>query len=95
MPSLRPLSPNGHHTLVLMGADGEPDPHAVALRRVESLEQVLRVPAVEASASISDGHAHVLIVLPLSSDQHLARASVDTSIASEALRSKFKMTCCS
>ena len=60
-------------------ADGEPDPHAVALRRVEGLEQALRALAVEARAGIPHGHTDTIALLSLGSNQQLARAIVHAS----------------
>ena len=57
-------------------ADGESDTHAVALRRVEGVKQLVHALAVEARASIPHGHAHTIAVLPFGSDQQLPRAIV-------------------
>ena len=55
-------------------ADGEPDSHAVALRRVEGVEQPVHALTVDAHARVPDGHAHTIARLPFCSDQQLPRA---------------------
>ena len=57
-------------------ADEESDAHAVALRRVEGIEQALRTLAVEARAGIPHGHADTIAVLSFGSNQQLPRAIV-------------------
>ena len=57
-------------------ADGEPDAHAVALRRVEGVEQLVHALAVEAHAGIPHAQAHTIAVVPFGSDQQLPRAIV-------------------
>jgi hypothetical protein len=58
-------------------ADGESDAHAVALRRVKSVKQLVHILAVETRASVPHGHAHTIAALPFGSDQQLPRAIVD------------------
>ena len=60
-------------------ADGEPDAHAVALRRVEGIEQLVHALAVDAHAGIPHAHAHTIAVLPFGSDQQLPRPIVDAN----------------
>src|SRR3977135_1324879 len=55
-------------------ADGESDAHAVALRRVKRVKQLVHTLAVEARASVPHGHAHTIAALPFSSNQQLPRA---------------------
>src|SRR5688572_15004730 len=57
-------------------ADGEPDPHAGALRRVERVEQLVYTLLVDAHAGIPYGQAHSILVLAFGSDQQLPRAVV-------------------
>ena len=48
---------------------------------------------VEAHASIPHGQAHTLAIFPFGSDQQLPRPTCTPAIASEALRTRFRMTC--
>ena len=57
-------------------ADKQPDAHAVALRRVEGIEQAIRALAVEARASIPNSHADTIAVLSFGLNQQLPRAIV-------------------
>src|SRR5262245_34663695 len=57
-------------------ADGEANTHAVALRRVEGVEQLGHVPRVDADADIAHAHAHTIAVLVFGSDQQLPRPIV-------------------
>ena len=57
-------------------ADGESDSHAVALRRVERVEQLVHALTVEAHAGIPHGQAHMFAVFPFGSDQQLPGAIV-------------------
>src|SRR5918992_1403810 len=59
-------------------ADGEPDAHAVALRRIESVKQLVHALAVDADAGIPHAHTHTIAGIPFGSDQHVPRAIVDT-----------------
>ena len=74
-------------------ADRQPDAHAAALRRIEGIKDLVHALTVKAHAGILDGHSHAFTVFPLGSDQQLARAIIAPTIASEALRSRFMMTC--
>src|SRR2546430_13067094 len=57
-------------------ADGEPDTHAVALRRVEGVEQLVHALTLEAHAGIPHHHAHAIGAFPFGSDQQLPRPIV-------------------
>src|SRR5580765_7288210 len=59
-------------------ANGEPDTHAVALRCVEGIEQLVHALPVQARAGIPHHHAHAIAVFPFRSDQHLPQAIVHT-----------------
>src|SRR5215469_8833036 len=59
--------------------DGEPDTHAVGLRGVESVEQLVHVLGVDALAGVPHAHAHTIAGLAFGSDQQLPRAVVHVS----------------
>src|SRR4051794_8742360 len=60
-------------------ADRKPDTHAVALCRVEGVEQLVHAAGVETHAGIPHAETHTLAVLPLSSDQQFPGAIVHIS----------------
>ena len=59
-------------------ADGEPDTHAVAFRRVEGVKQLVHARGGDAHSGIPHTHTHTIAVLSFGSDQRLPRAIVHT-----------------
>ena len=57
-------------------ADREPETHAIALRRIEGIEQLVHALRVNAYASIPYACTHAIAVLSLGSDQQMPGAIV-------------------
>ena len=60
-------------------ADGEPDTHAAALRRMEGIKELVHAPTVNANAGIAHYHTHVIAGVLLSADQQLPRPIIDAA----------------
>src|SRR6476659_10053883 len=58
-------------------ADREPDSHAIALRRVKSVEQLVHRLTIETNARVLDGQADGVRALPLGSNKQSPGAIVD------------------
>src|SRR5262245_29202706 len=60
-------------------ADGQADPHPVALGRVEGVEELVHALRIEANAGIAHGDPHTVGGLAFGSDQQVPRTVVDAN----------------
>src|SRR5260370_38464773 len=71
-------------------ADGEPDTHTVAFRRVEGVKQLVHVLRIDAHAVVPDAQAHMIAVLAFGADQQAPRATVHILHRYGAVHAKFQ-----
>src|SRR4051794_1334317 len=57
-------------------ADREPQTHAIALRRIEGIEQLVHALRIDPYTDVPDAHTHAVAVLSLGSDQQVPGAVV-------------------